>query len=303
MKEDADAMLDLKAQRLKELLDLVDESEISSIKSTVSELIRLINDPKSSAKDLKEVIQLDPPLTAKLLKLANSAYYGFPRTIGDIQEAVVCVGFNELKELALNQKISQLFNQSDDFAGYSRTLLWKHSVAVAVCGKLIYTKELNLPGGNAYVCGLIHDIGIIIEDQFLLDTFFQILDSYGARESDFTELEQQNLGYDHTDIGHEISVDWNFPDEISQAIKYHHNIEQAPDEAQVLTYVLFIANAACQSKDMGFGDIAEQNLNALRASMDKLNSRAGSKLNDNSLDTILDEVQENITKMEKAGWF
>ena len=113
-----------KSEKLKNLLVLVNNSDISSIKSTVSELVQLINDPKSSAKDLKKVVELDPPLTAKLLKLANSAYYGFPRTIGDIQEAVVCIGFETLKELELSQKVCQLFNQVDTFAGYSRALLW-----------------------------------------------------------------------------------------------------------------------------------------------------------------------------------
>ena len=303
MQENTDALQDDKAARLRDLLDLVDDSEISSIKTTVAELIRLINDPKSSAKDLKEVIQLDPPLTAKLLKLANSAYYGFPRTIGDIQEAVVCVGFDELKELALHQKVSQLFNQNDDFAGYSRARLWKHCVAVAVCGKLIFTKELNQPGGNAYVCGLIHDIGIILEDQFLLDAFFQILDSYGAREDNFWTLEQQKLGYDHADIGHAVAVDWNFPEEIATAIKFHHNIDHAEDESAIMTYALFVANAICQTKEIGFGDIAKQDNAILYESVDKLNKAAGCKINEKSLENLMQEVQETIVKMEKAGWF
>ena len=303
MQENTDALHDDKATRLRDLLDLVDDSEISSIKTTVAELIRLINDPKSSAKDLKEVILLDPPLTAKLLKLANSAYYGFPRSIGDIQEAVVCVGFDELKELALHQKVSQLFNHNDDFMGYSRALLWKHCVAVAVCGKLIYTKELNQAGGNAYVCGLIHDIGIIIEDQFLLDAFFQILDSYGARESDFMTLEQQKFGYDHADIGHAIAVDWNFPEEIATAIKFHHNIDQTDDESAIMTYTLFIANAICQMKEIGFGDIAKQDKNIFNACIDKLNNAAGSSINEKSLEDLMQEVRENIAKMEKSGWF
>jgi len=303
MSDEISTIQDDKAGRLRELLELVDDSEISSIKSTVSELVRLINDPKSSAKDLKEVIQLDPPLTAKLLKLANSAYYGFPRTIGDLQEAVVCVGFNELKELALHQKISQLFNQNDDFAGYSRSLLWKHSVAVAICSKLIYSKELNLSGSNAYVCGLIHDIGIIIEDQFLLDAFFQILDSYGAREAEFTVLEQKHLGYDHADIGHAVASDWNFPEEIATAIKYHHNIDLTLEDSAVLTYTLYIANTICQTKKIGFGDIAKGNYPILHSCIDRLNKVAGARITDKSMENIMREVQEIIAKMEKTGWF
>ena len=289
---------------LRDLLDLVDDSEISSIKSTVSELIRLINDPKSSAKDLKEVIQLDPPLAGKLLKLANSAYFGFPRTIGDIKEAVVCVGFNEIKELALNQKISQLFNQGDAFAGYSRSLLWKHCVAVAICGKLIYTRVLNESGGKAYVVGLLHDIGIIIEDQFLLDTFFQVLDEYGAGGGAFPAIELNLLGYDHTDIGHALAIDWNFPEEAATAIRYHHSpMSVGDDEAAVLTYVLYIADFICQREAIGFGDAPDTNFEVFRKCMDKLNIIARAKITDKKLEVIMEEVRENITRMEKTGWF
>ncbi len=304
MSEQTRSFGDDKIALLRDLLDLVDDSEISSIKSTVSELIRLINDPKSSAKDLKEVIQLDPPLTAKLLKLANSAYFGFPRTIGDVKEAVVCVGFDELKELALNQKISQLFNQGDAFAGYSRSLLWKHCVAVAICGKLIYSKELNQPGGKAYVVGLLHDIGIIIEDQFLLDSFFQILDEYGSGGDNFSAIEQRILGYDHTDIGHVIAIDWNFPEETATAIRYHHTpLSVGDDDTAVLTYVLYIADFICQRDNIGFGDATGINYEIFRQCMDKLNIAARVKITDKKLEAIMEEVRENIARMEKTGWF
>ncbi len=297
------AYSDEKAAKLRELLTLVDDSEISSIKSTVAELIRLINDPKSSANDLKEVIQLDPPLTAKLLKLANSAYFGFSRTIGDLKDAVVCVGFNELKELALHQKISQLFNQGDPFAGYSRSLLWKHSVAVAVCGKLIYTRELDQLGGNAYVAGLLHNIGIIIEDQFLLDSFFQILDEYGSRDVNYADIEQKILGYDHTDIGHALAIDWNFPEETAIAIQRHHSPIPVGNDAAELTYTLYIADSLCHSDNIGFGDSANKNFELFQNCIDKLNSIAKAKINDQKLEAIMEEVRDNIVRMEKMGWF
>ncbi len=303
MNEKARPLGDGNKTKLRELLHLVDDSEISSIKSTVAELIRLINDPKSNARDLKKVIQLDPPLTAKLLKLANSAYFCFPRAIGDIKEAVVCVGFNELKELALNQKISQLFNLGDAFAGYSRALLWKHSVAVAIFGKLLYTRELKAPGGNAYVAGLLHDIGIIVEDQFLLDTFFRILDDYGVGETDFTELEQKYLGWNHTDIGHAIAVDWNFPEETATAIRYHHRPLSADDEAAGLTCVLHIADFVCHNEIIGFSDAASKDPAIFQKCLDRLNRSAGIKINDEGIGAILEEVRENIDRMEKTGWF
>ncbi|MBW7997393.1 MAG: HDOD domain-containing protein [Candidatus Glassbacteria bacterium] len=305
MQEESQTYSDDKISRLRELLDLVDDSELSSIKSTVSELIRLINDPKSGAKDLKEVIQLDPPLSAKLLKLANSAYYGFPRTIGDIQDAVVCVGFNELKELALNQKISQIFvNESDEFAGYSRALLWKHCVSVAICGKLIYRRAFNDQGGTAYVAGLLHDIGIVIEDQFLLDSFFKILDEFGAGGGAISDIETSVLGYDHTDIGNAIAVDWNFPDETAVAIHFHHTPDILDQEEAVrLTCTLCLADIICNAENLGFVESGEKDPGKYQYCLDKLNSSASTKLNEKNIAELVGEVKKSIARMKQAGWF
>ena len=126
---------------------------------------KIIRDP------IHNIIEVDPPLTAKLLKLANSAFYGYPKTIGEVQEAIVCIGFEAVKELALSQKICELFKKNDLINNYSRISLWKHSLAVAVFSKLLYRREFAKSGENIYVAGLLHDIGHIIMDQFLHDKF------------------------------------------------------------------------------------------------------------------------------------
>ena len=139
-------------ETLKLILDLVNKSDISSIKQIVSDILRVIRDEDSSAKDLKDIIERDPPLCARLLKLANSAHYGYAKTISDIQEAIVCIGFDAVKELALNQKVCELFKQENTRHGYSRWQLWQHSSAVAVTSKLIYRREFRERGDDIYVC-------------------------------------------------------------------------------------------------------------------------------------------------------
>jgi len=91
--------------KLKKIVQMVNKSEISSIRNTVVGITKIINDPKSSAKDFKEIIQIDPPLTARLLKLANSVYYSPQTRISEIQQAIIWVGYDALKELALSQKV------------------------------------------------------------------------------------------------------------------------------------------------------------------------------------------------------
>ena len=113
------------------IVEQVNNSEISSIKQTVTQILVTINDPNSSAKNLKDIIEVDPPLTAKLIKLANSALYGFPKTMSEIQEAIVCRGFDTVRELALSQKVCVLFQNDEYIHVFTKRSLWKHSVAVA----------------------------------------------------------------------------------------------------------------------------------------------------------------------------
>ncbi len=106
--------------RFQELMERISSSEISSTQRVISEIVRVINDSSSTAKDLKEIIEIDPALTAKVLKRANSAYYARPRRISEIQQAIIWIGFDALKELALNQKVWELFEEDARKTGYSR---------------------------------------------------------------------------------------------------------------------------------------------------------------------------------------
>ena len=102
-----------KFERISKIIQLVDKSEISSTQNVVSGIINVINDPDSSAKDLNDIIEIDPPLTARVLKVANSAYYGSPRKISEIQHAVIWIGFDVVKEIVLSQKVCQVFDQDE----------------------------------------------------------------------------------------------------------------------------------------------------------------------------------------------
>ena len=133
----------IKNIKLNKLITMVNISDISSIKEVITQLISVINDPKTGAKDLKDIIEKDPSLSARLLRVANSAYYGFRRRISNVQEAIVGIGFIAVKELALNQKVCELFQKDFYFQEYSRAALWEHSVAVALCNKSTYMKEFR----------------------------------------------------------------------------------------------------------------------------------------------------------------
>jgi HD-like signal output (HDOD) protein len=177
------------------IIELVNASDISSIKSVVSGIVNIINDPDSTVKDLKEVISIDPPLTAKVLARANSAYFSSGQKITEIDKAVIWIGFDALKELALSQKVCEIFDKDESIEGYSRVMLWKNSIAVALLGKMIFRREFRESGENIYVVGLLHNIGIIIEDQFVQNEFKNILRKGKQEEKNLLKVESEVLGY------------------------------------------------------------------------------------------------------------
>ncbi|RJR34454.1 MAG: HDOD domain-containing protein [Desulfobacteraceae bacterium] len=281
---------------LKKIVDLVNDSEISSIKNVVSGILKIINDPKSTAKDLKELIEIDPPLTAHVLKVANSAYYCPPSRIGEILKAVLWIGFEAIKELALNQKVCSVFSDDKSTNGYSRLSLWKHSVAVAVMGKMIYRREFGEKGENIYAAGLLHDIGLIVVDQFRHQQFIDILEKSAEEETEFTETEQLVFGFDHAELGREVMSGWDMPEELCYAIGQHHSPDPV-SRFRRMTCTLYLADTMCQERKIGHSDSRTFDKGLfIRCMREAGVERRG-------LDLIIDDVEEQIRKMERQGLF
>ena len=286
-----------KYAKLEKIVEMVNKSEISSVQNVVSGITKIINDPESSAKDLKEIIQIDPPLTGKLLKLANSAHYS-PRTkVSEIQQAIIWVGYDALKELALSQKVCEVFAGDTDIEGYSRNLLWKHSVAVALLGKMIYRREFGRKGENIYVAGLMHDIGIIALDQFCQDDFRLILSKTKTDKKNQTKTEKEVLGFDHAEVGKAITDSWNLPQELIEVIGCHHNPDNIAQEFIRPGLTLYIADYVCQQKPFGYGDAPVRDRELFRRCLKRL------ELSSYALDLIVEDVEQELLKMEKQGLF
>jgi len=286
-----------KKKKIKVIMGKVNTSKISSIKQTVTQIVKVISDPNSSAKDLKNVIEIDPPMSARLLKLANSAFYGLRKKISGIQEAIICIGFDAVKELALTQKFCELFDGYDNLHGYSRISLWKHSIAVALCSKLIYRREFYERGENIYAAGLLHDIGLIILDQFQQSELLNILKKSIIDKENLVNIENDVLGFNHMDIGEAIAEDWGFSNEMAVAIGNHHNPDSVKGEFAKITSIVYISDYISQSKKIGYSDAPYENYALFHKCLMK------HKIKNKAIEIIMEEVEEEINKMEEAGWF
>jgi len=283
--------------KLEDIVKLVNQSEISSIKSVVSGIVKIINDPDSSIWDLKEIIEVDPPLTAKVLMKANSTYYAPPKRIGEIKQAVIWIGFDALKELALSQKVFGIFNGNGSVNGYSLTSLWKHCVATALFTKMIYRREFRERGANAYVAGLLHDIGIIVESQFLPNEFKQVLRKAKQEKKNLSEAEQEFFGYNHAHIGMAIAQNWNLPQELIDAIGYHDKPLESSQTFSKLASTLYVAEYCCKNNNIGYSDAPFPDDAVFRGCLTELNVKP------QALDLIVADVKSELAKMEGQGLF
>ena len=279
------------------LLRSVENSEISSIKTVVSGIIRIIGDPRSNVGELKELIEIDPPLTARLLKIANSAFYSLQRKVSEIEQAIVLIGFDELKELALSQKVCELFAKGDRILGYSRPLLWKHSVAVALLSKMIYRKEFGLKGDNIYAAGLLHELGIIIEDQFLHPQFTGILKAVHEGGRNLVDVEASVLDFHHAEICGALLDHWSFPSEFVFSIVYHHSGFEQPQDFTSMVLTLYVSNYVCQKNGIGYSDSPLRNDEAYRRCLNTLG------IDETSVDVIVGDLKKEMARIENRGFF
>ncbi len=233
-----------------------DISHIATLPEITLRIIELVEDPTSTAQDLHTVISNDPALCSRILKVVNSAFYGLPRQIGSINRAIVLLGLNAVKNIAIAASLAKLFRGGDLCPQFNAKDLWTHSVATASASKLICDElKLGLPD-EAFLAGLMHDIGILVAMQSRKNDLIQVFNEMefggdGCPATDMMEVEQRVLGADHQQFGAALCEAWKFPKSFSYVTGHHHHPESLPAGSRVLTLVVAIADRI--SADAGYG--------------------------------------------------
>ena len=247
-------------------------SHIATLPEITLKIIELVEDPSSTAQDLHKVISNDPALCSRILKVVNSAFYGLPRQIGSINRAIVLLGLNAVKNIAIAASLTKLFRGGELCARFSAKDLWIHSIATAACAKLI-CDELRLGvSDEAFLAGLIHDIGIMVEVQAMRHELLQVFeemtfDKDGGPTCDMIGLEQKNLGADHQSFGSGLCEAWKFPKSFTYVTEHHHEPAKLPAANRMLTSIVYVADRVVAEAGYGF----RADLQSLDISPDVLN--------------------------------
>lgn len=189
-------------------------ADLPPLPAVVSRIMAMVNDPRASAEDLNRLISLDQGLASKMLRIVNSAYYGFPKRIGTLTHAVVILGFNTVRNLVLGVSAFGLLPSKASKRGLDRTRFWEHSVATAVAAAIIAKRSQprnRTLSEQAFIGGLLHDFGEIFLDCYF-PVQYALVQAHAIREGvPLIAAEQELLGLDHASIARRIAEIWNFP--------------------------------------------------------------------------------------------
>lgn len=222
--------------------------DLPSLPEVVTKVTELVQNPNSSAAQLGKIISQDSGLTSRVLRLVNSAYYGFPKQISSIQHAVMILGFTTIRGLVLSSSIFRMFTpKGNDPANLDYKKFWKHSLLTAIASKRIYQKLFFEEDENIFSAAILHDIGKLILDQYDHDNYvFVLKEARNQLHSDMVlATEQKHCGITHPTLGSMIAESWNLPEILTDVISFHHNPLQTTRNQKIVT-VVHIGNIISQ---------------------------------------------------------
>jgi putative nucleotidyltransferase with HDIG domain len=197
-------------------------SDVYSLPTVYTELDRKINDPLSSLEDIAEILMGDAGLSARLLRLANSAMYSFPSKIDTITRAITIIGTNQLRDLALATSVITLFKDIDQ-TKIDMESFWRHSIAVGIASRVIATYQVEPNVERFYLMGLLHDIGRLIMLNQIPDVMSELVDQCQDQQKLLYLQEEEVLGFEHGRVGKLLLQEWKLPVQIVEAVSHHHH--------------------------------------------------------------------------------
>lgn len=224
-------------------------NDLPSLPAVLMEALSQIDDNSAATGGIVDKIAQDPSLAARILRIANSPFFGLPREIDSLRHAVVLLGLARVRELLVSACFRKLLPIPKAPFDYPR--FWHHSLAVGTYARLL-AEYAVISQESAFTAGLVHDIGRLAIGSYFPEAFSAILEEYQKGETDILAAEQRILGLDHTAIGGMLATRWNFPDAIKEAIEFHHT-KPASNHSNSLSTVVYAANLMIGESERNLG--------------------------------------------------
>ncbi len=225
-----------------------------SLSITVSKILEVTKNPQTTAKDLNKVISLDPVLVGKVLKLINSAYYGLQNKVTSLVTAIIMLGMNTIKNLALSTAVLGNMKRKSSFKSLNVDGFWRHSIAVGVLSKLI-AEKIGVPATRReeyFIGGLLHDIGKIPLNELFEESYMKVIRTADLKKATLLDMEREIIGITHTEVGKMIAEKWNLTGETLECLLRHHDPNMASEQNYKLVASVYAANIYCNENQVGF---------------------------------------------------
>jgi putative nucleotidyltransferase with HDIG domain len=273
------------------VLDAVKKvNSFATLPEVTSKIIATVEDPKSTAGTLHKIVSHDPALVTRIMKVVNSAFYGLPGQIGSIERAIVLLGLNAIKNIAVAASLGQLFRGAKLCDGFTPKDLWTHCIAVGVTAREL-AKQMKLPvADEAFLAGMIHDVGLLISLQTAPEQLRQVCEAAKTSDRAFIDLEREMMGMDHQQLGACLAEQWRFPKNCQLVAGNHHHPSALGEGNRMLVTLVYVADTICCQSTHGF------NLTAMHQRLDEL------ELRDVQLDaTLVARTAANLDELVKVA--
>ena len=219
---------------------------------TAVRLASVLGDPDSSIEQIVDTIRYDQTVTADVLRLCNSAYFGLSKRVESIDDAVRLLGTAKVLQLVMSAHVQTMLQRPQEGYGLMPGALWEHSVAVALGCREFAQRIAPERVGLSFTLGLLHDIGKVVLNEYVAAEYAEIVRRATDEQLSFVEVEEQVLGFTHAEVGGRLAERWSLPESLIHSVRYHHEPEKSPTPDLLLDSV-HLADATCLVMGIGSG--------------------------------------------------
>lgn len=270
---------------------LQDINDLPTLPTVFLNVMRIMRDPNTPIKEIAQVAECDPAISMKILKLINSSFYGLARTIDSVQQAIVLLGANTLKNVVISISIFKAMGGKGEESLFDREAFWQHSIGCGLIARYIGNRLGMERDEQGFIAGVIHDIGKVVLDKYFHEELTSII-RLGRRNSiPFHQAEREVIGTTHAEIGAFLAANWKLPDNLVNVIAKHHQLDARCDHA-VLTALVQLSDMLAHKYKVGSGgdDL-----------LPEIDPKVWQILNvrQSELDSWQDDLQTEITKSKE----
>ena len=278
--------------KLNEILNKV--NSFPTMPGAGAKMLTLLEDPDTEVSEIEKILRYDAGLTANVLRLANSAYFGLPSKIGSLKQAVILLGLKRLTQLVVASCVSAVMDKVVPGYDLPPGDLWRHSIAVSIAAEALVKDKKRVDTEDVFTPALLHDVGKLVLGAFVKEEL-EAIQSIAAKGVPFVVAENMILGTDHAEIGASILTNWDLPPDVINAVRWHHDPD-SPDACNIQMDVVYLANLLCQTSDTS-GQAGGHAVELSPAVIDRL----GIKLD--QFETISEKVARWVDELSDALTF